>query len=82
MEPSRSLPAEVRNGNFARMMLPVFCDSRGSLNDLALGSRRKPGHVSSVGMPQSSKILDDLAGAQNKCCCTNLRELLYFILAL
>ena len=51
-----SLPAPVRKGNLARMTAPTVCCVRGRRNDLALGRRLKPGQVSSVGIPQSSKI--------------------------
>lgn len=52
---SRLAPAFVRVGNFNRMMLPcadLACE--GSRSERALGRRLKPGHISSVGIPQSS----------------------------
>ena len=55
-ETKSSLPAAVRKGNLLRMTVPVFCAVRGRRRDRALGSRRKPGQVSSVGIPQSSNI--------------------------
>ena len=52
----RSLPAVVRNGNFALIILPDFVECLGRRSDLAFGKRRNPGQDSSVGIPQSSKI--------------------------
>ena len=51
-----SLPVPVKNGNFALIRDLVFCAALGSLSDLAFGSRRKPGQVSSEGMPHVSNI--------------------------
>ena len=56
----RMAPADVKKGNRARIMEPVvvLTDNRGSRSAFALGSRRKPGHVASVGTPQSSNIFE------------------------
>ena len=56
----RVAPADVRNGNRARMTEPVAVplDARGSRRAFALGSRRKPGHAASVGTPHSSNIFE------------------------
>lgn len=55
-EVRREVPAFVRRGNLARMTAPVVWDVLGSRRERALGRRLKPGHVASVGIPQSSKI--------------------------
>ena len=58
--PSKSQPALVSKGNFARIIEPIDAEDgewRGMRSALALGRRRNPGHESSVGMPHSSKIL-------------------------
>jgi len=52
----RAFPAVVRKGNLARITAPTVWEVWGRRRDFALGSRRKEGHVCSVGMPQSSKI--------------------------
>lgn len=57
---SKVTPADVKKGNRARITGPVavLADVRGRRSALALGRRRKPGHVASVGMPHSSKIYE------------------------
>jgi hypothetical protein len=52
----RSAPEVVNNGNFERTTEPIFWGPGGKRRDFAFGRRRKPGQVSSEGMPQSSKI--------------------------
>ncbi|ROV98263.1 hypothetical protein VSDG_04393 [Cytospora chrysosperma] len=56
---SSAAPAAVRRGNLARTTEPAVALLAGSRSDLALGSLRNPGQVSSVGTPHSSKILPD-----------------------
>lgn len=55
---SRVTPEDVRKGNRARITGPfaVLADTRGRRSAFALGRRRKPGHVASVGIPHSSNI--------------------------
>ena len=54
---SRDAPAFVRVVNLERMTLPAAPRwLLGRRSERAFGRRLKPGHVSSVGMPQSSKI--------------------------
>ena len=54
---SRLAPAFVRVGNLERIMLSCAAfEWVGSRNVRALGRRLKPGQLSSVGIPQSSKI--------------------------
>lgn len=54
---SKEAPAFVSVGNFERMTLPdAPAWLLGRRRVRALGRRLKPGQVSSVGMPQSSKI--------------------------
>ena len=48
-------PEVVRKGNLARMTAPVVAELRGRRRALAFGRRLKPGQMSSVGIPQSSK---------------------------
>lgn len=54
---SKDAPALVKVGNFDRMTLPnAPFWLLGSRRERALGRRLKPGQVSSVGIPHSSKI--------------------------
>lgn len=55
-ESRRSDPTVVRIGNLERIREPVAWALDGRRRARALGRRRKPGQVSSVGRPQSSKI--------------------------
>jgi hypothetical protein len=52
----RSEPAVVSMGNLERIREPVAWAFDGRRRARAFGRRRKPGHVSSDGKPQSSKI--------------------------
>jgi hypothetical protein len=54
---SKDAPAFVRIGNLERTTLPVAPRwLLGRRSERAFGRRLKPGQISSVGMPQSSKI--------------------------
>lgn len=53
---SRSAPDDVSRGNLERIREPVVVALGGRRRARALGRRRKPGQVSSVGRPHSSKI--------------------------
>ena len=57
---SRVAPADDKKGNRARITEPVavLTDARGRRRAFALGSRRKPGHDASVGIPHSSNIFE------------------------
>lgn len=55
---NKLLPAVVRNGNLLLITEPCVAGFFGKRKLRAFGRRRKPGHDSSVGIPQSSKIFE------------------------
>ena len=80
----RAVPAFVRSGNFARITAPVVWEVFGRRSERALGRRLKPGHVASVGIPQSSNIWNGQQGVElvTVLRMRHLCKLIHFILAL